>query len=104
MSDWYLSDQKSKDAPACQEEGRIILSAYIAHSNPIQNSYDLKANNRHHADAYKNAEHWAYSGFKHFELVLTFNGRSKISLRIPVIDDRIDLGHLHSQWFDFELR
>ena len=39
-----LSEQHSKDAPDIPEVGKIILSAFIPNSNPIQNDSDLRAN------------------------------------------------------------
>ena len=48
-------------------------------------------------------QQWRYSNFERFNIILKFNGIKKIILRIPIINDHIDISNLHSNDFDFRL-
>ncbi len=48
-------------------------------------------------------QQWHYSNFNSFYIILRFKGAENIVLRIPVRNDHIDVGNLHSNSFKFQL-
>jgi hypothetical protein len=56
-----------------------------------------------HTDSSLTAEHWGYSDLKNFIILLKFTGDYQETLSIPVINDSIDISHVHSSQFELQV-